>query len=313
MNTPEQDNIDNQLAAYALGALDIEDLGDVEHAVKTSPARQEELRQLREVVALLPYAAPPAEPPARARERLMARIAESQAAASPPQPRRDAPAARPLRRPFSWVTPAALAVLATLLIALGGLTVSLQQTVAGLDRTNRDLVTTLAQMQENLAATRARQDELSAQLATSQEQLTRLNSQIASGSRQIDQLNARLAQEQFVISFVSAPGVATRQLNAVSAQANARGEMYMYPGHSQAVVLFSGLAPLEPGKTYQFWLADGQTQVAGGTFTVDEGGIATLLVEAPREVNAFRQVMLTVEPDGGSATPSANVVLEGVL
>jgi hypothetical protein len=53
--------------------------------------------------------------------------------------------------------------------------------------------------------------------------------------------------------------------------------------------------------------------VAGGTFAVDTTGIATLVVQAPREVNAFQQVMLTIEPTGGSAHPSQQVVLQGSL
>jgi hypothetical protein len=171
--------------------------------------------------------------------------------------------------------------------------------VAGLDRNNRQLVDTLGQMQQLLAQTRDRQSELATQLAASREQ--------------IGSLNARLAEDEYVVSFVSAPGVATRSLSAESDGLPARGEMYMYPGESSAVVIFSGLPALEPGKVYQFWLADARSQVAGGTFAVDETGIASLVVQAPREVNAFQQVMLTVEPAGGSASPSQQVVLQGAL
>jgi anti-sigma-K factor RskA len=89
--------------------------------------------------------------------------------------------------------------------------------------------------------------------------------------------------------------------------------MYMYPGHSSAVVIFSGLPPLAPGQVYQFWFADETGQVAGTTFVADPTGIGYIVVEAPREVNAFREVMITVEPSGGSATPSQNVILEGAL
>jgi hypothetical protein len=46
---------------------------------------------------------------------------------------------------------------------------------------------------------------------------------------------------------------------------------------------------------------------------VDESGLERLIVNAPREVNAFTQVMLTIEPAGGSDAPSNEVVLEGSL
>jgi len=296
MNTPEQEKPDSQIAAYALGALDLDEMVEAERALAASPEHQEELRQLREVVALLPFSTPPADPPAHVRDRLLARVAASQQPAPAPA---TAPASPPARARRGWLAPAALAALAALVLALGGLTLSLQRTVAGLDRTNRELVTTLTQLKDTLAATRQRQEELAGQLAT--------------GQQQIDRLNARLAEDAYVISYVAAPGVATRDLAAVGAATSARGEMYMYPGNLNAVVLFSGLPALAPGKVYQFWLADGQSQVGGGTFVVDEGGIATLVVEAPREVNAFSQVMVTVEPAGGSPRPSQEVVLAGEL
>lgn len=293
MHTEAPDTSNSQLEAYALGALDAHERAVVEALLASSPEHRAELRQLREVVAMLPYAAAPASPPEAVRQRLFARIAADQAVAQPARPATPAPRRR------AWAMPAALAFLAALVLALGGLTLSLGQTVAGLDRTNRQLVDTLVQMQRTIAQTQGRQDELAAQLATSR--------------AQIEQLNTRLAEEQYVVSFVSAPGVATRALNAVAASQAARGQMYMYPGESSAVVVFSGLPALQPGSVYQFWLADASGQVPGGTFAVDEHGIASLVVQAPREVNAYTQVMLTVEPAGGSDLPSEQVVLEGSL
>jgi anti-sigma-K factor RskA len=291
----EEKQIAGQLAAYALGALDLDEMAFVDQALSEAPEHREELQQLREVVALLPYAAQPASPPAHVRERLLSRIAAATAESTAPA----IPAPTPAPRRRTWVVPAMLAVLTTLVVGLSALTFALQQSVAALDRTNRDLVTTLGQFQQALADTQTRQNELAAQLTASQEQLARLGSEIA--------------QERHVVSFITAPGVATRALKATPHNLNARGEMYMYPGHEQAVVIFSGLHILEPGKTYQFWLADGQTQVAGGTFLVDETGMAQLLVAAPREVNAFSEVMVTVEPAGGSNTPSDVVILTGSL
>lgn len=297
MTTYSDDQLQDQLAAYALGALDPEETLAIERAVAASPEHQEELRQLREVVAQLAYAAPRATPSPAVRERLMTRVTASQAAA----PAADASAGTGprARRPFAWIMPATLTLLCAIVLVLGGISRNLSQSVAALDRANRDLVTTMVQLERALADTRTRQESMALQLAGSQQQIA--------------DLNARLAQEQYVVSFVTAPGVATRQLTAAQSNAAAQGEMYMYPGNSQAVVLFSGLPTLEPGKVYQFWLADGQKQVAGGTFSVDSSGIASLLVQAPREVNAFSQVLVTVEPLGGSTAPGEEIVLTGSL
>ncbi|NJN15127.1 MAG: anti-sigma factor [Oscillochloris sp.] len=300
MNTSDQNNIESQLAAYALGALDLDEMPDLERVLAESPEHRDELVRLRTVVAHLPYAATSVDPPAHIREQLLARVAADQQTRVKPVIAAPSPAARPLpRRTSSWLITTTMAILAVLVLGLGGLTLTLQQTVANMAATNSALITTVDQLQGVLAETQLRQAQLADDLRA--------------GQMQIDQLNDRLAQDQTLIAYVTAPGVATRELQAADAAEMARGEMYMYPGNSDAVVLFSGLETLEAGKVYQFWLADGATQVAGGTFSVNASGIATLVIDAPREVNAYRQVMVTVEPAGGSTSPSNQVVLSGSL
>jgi anti-sigma-K factor RskA len=308
MNTNDHEHAAAQLGAYALGALDPADRRAVEDLLASSPDHQAELRQLREVVALLPFAAPPAEPPDHVRERLLARIEADRAERFAPATPRPAP--RPQAR---WFVPTALAVLVTFVVALAGLTFSLGNALARLDQTNSELVATMAELQQRLAETQQRQEALAIQLDQGRRQLDEVSAQLVVSQEQIGQVHAQIAQEEYVVSFVSAPGVATRELAPAQFQARARGEMYMYPGESSAVVLFSGLPDLAPGQVYQFWLADGDTQVGAGTFIVDQSGIARLVIRAPREVNAFSQVMLTIEPAGGSTAPSDTVVLTGSL
>lgn len=308
----DYDPAESQIGAYALGALDLEDRPAVETLLSQSPEHREELRQWREVIALLPYAASPATPSEQVRERLLARIAAAQgrpAAASAVAATSDA-TLRPRQR---WLMPGLLAGLAVLILAFATMTVSLGAAVARLDRTNRQLVANLESLQQSLVETQARQEQLAAELSAGQQWIDAVTSQLAIGEERIAQLSAELARDDYLISFVSAPGVATRQLRSAQSDLAAQGEMYMYPGHANAVVLFSGLPPLAAGQVYQFWLADGTSQVAGSTFVVDPTGIGYIIIEAPREVNAFSEVMVTVEPSGGSPIPSQNVVLEGSL
>lgn len=301
----------SQIAAYALGALDLEDRLTLEALLERSPELQEELRQLRQVVALLPYTAPSATPPAHVRERLFARIAAAKAEsgasrAAPPV----AAASRPRSR---WIMPGIIAVLTALVIALSLATLSLSSSIARLDASNRELVAGMERLQQTLAEAESRQEQLSAQLAAGQEQLNVIATRLVASEERIARLSTDLARDDYLISFISAPGVATRQLRSARSGVAAQGEMYMYPGHSSAVVIFSGLPPLAPGRVYQFWFADENGQVAGKTFVADPTGIGYIVVEAPREVNAFREVMVTVEPSGGSSSPSQNVILEGAL
>ncbi|ABY36922.1 MAG TPA: anti-sigma factor [Chloroflexus aurantiacus] len=294
MHDSDREHEQSLLAAAALGSLDPTDLAAFEQVLASSPAARSEFEQLREVVALLPYAAPPVTPPDHVRTRLMERIAADQAAQAPPRQTRSS-----RRISTGWVTPLILVGLTLVITLLGSLTLSLQQQVIALNETNQQLLAAVNNLQAAVNASEERQSQMTAQLATYEQQLARLNDQVA--------------QERLLVSFVSAPGVATRELLPTRADVTARGEMYMYPGETQAVVVFSGLPALEPDRVYRFWLSDGTQRIAAGSFQVDATGLATLMVTAPREVNAYTEVMLTVEPATGTAPGDVEVILTGTL
>jgi len=280
------------LAAAALGSLDPTDLAALEQVLTRSSTARSELDQLREVVALLPYATPPVTPPAHVRASLMERIAADQAARLPLQ---SAPLPRRASRSMSvW-----LLSLTVIIVLLGWFTFTLQQQVIATNETNRRLLVAIEQLQASVTASEERQAQLTTQLASYEQQLARLNEQIA--------------QERLLVSFVSAPGVATRELRPTRSDLAARGEMYMYPGETQAVVIFSGLPALEPDRVYRFWLSDGVQRIVAGSFQVDVTGLATLVITAPREVNAFTEVMVTVEPVTNPTPDAVEVILTGTL
>jgi hypothetical protein len=280
------------LAAAALGSLDPTDLAALEQVLTRSSTARSELDQLREVVALLPYAAPPVTPPAHVRALLMERIAADQAAR-----RSSKSASSPSRTSRPML--ASLFSLTVVIVLLGWFTFTLQQQVTAINETNQRLLVAIEQLQASVTAGEERQSQLTTQLASYEQQLARLNEQIA--------------QERLLVSFVSAPGVATRELRPTRSDLAARGEMYMYPGETQAVVIFSGLPALEPDRVYRFWLSDGVQRIAAGSFQVDATGLATLVITAPREVNAFTEVMVTVEPVTNPTPDAVEVILTGTL
>jgi len=292
MHDSDTEQEQSLLAAAALGSLDPTDLAALEQVLTRSSTARSELDQLREVVALLPYAAPPVTPPAHVRASLMERIAADQAAR---QPLQSAPLPRRASRSMSvW-----LLSLTVIIVLLGWFTFTLQQQVIATNETNRRLLVAIEQLQASVTASEERQAQLTTQLASYEQQLARLNEQIA--------------QERLLVSFVSAPGVATRELRPTRSDLAARGEMYMYPGETQAVVIFSGLPALEPDRVYRFWLSDGVQRIAAGSFQVDATGLATLVITAPREVNAFTEVMVTVEPVTNPTPDAVEVILTGTL
>ena len=80
------------------------------------------------------------------------------------------------------------------------------------------------------------------------------------------------------------------------------------------IFLASNLEPLQPGKTYELWLipaAEGQNSIPAGTFRPDGRGNASVIMPPlPKGVEA-KAFGVTVEDEGGSATPTLPIVLAG--
>lgn len=121
----------------------------------------------------------------------------------------------------------------------------------------------------------------------------------------------QLAQEQqnteALSAFLSNPATVSQAME--SSHPGAHGNMYMQFGHTHAVLLAGGLPELPPGTIYQFWFANSEGQIPSVMFTVDHGGQAQAEFDAPNAVNSYDEVMVTVEPVGGSTTPSKQIVL----
>ncbi|MBP3044578.1 anti-sigma factor [Arthrobacter jiangjiafuii] len=87
-------------------------------------------------------------------------------------------------------------------------------------------------------------------------------------------------------------------------------EVALSKGEDAAVVTLSGVPAPPEGSVYQMWRvpADGSAPVSVGTMTGEDvsGSKATELTG----IDPYSAVAVTVEPDGGSVTPTLPVVLE---
>ena len=76
-----------------------------------------------------------------------------------------------------------------------------------------------------------------------------------------------------------------------------------------ATLAVTGLPELPADQQYQLWLiVDGQRQ-SGAIFSVDEGGGATVPIDAARPLAEYGAFGITVEPAGGSPGPTGARVL----
>jgi hypothetical protein len=89
--------------------------------------------------------------------------------------------------------------------------------------------------------------------------------------------------------------------------------MFMQPGHNRLVLMMYGLKSAEPGKMYRLWLAKGNQPIAIGVVTVGPGGVAEFVVDAPEPMDAYDQVMITLDDVDTTAQPSEEVIFEANL
>jgi hypothetical protein len=267
----------DSLPAFALGALDADEASRVIYHVAACQACREDVEAWSAVVAMLPYVAAPRDPPGHIKHRLFAMIASTSGEQF------SAPARRARERGTQrWMG----------VLAAGSLALAL---VFGL----------------LFADARRSAGELTAQVENARRIASDLTTQIELRNKAIQQLHGQLDQTRQGFDFIAYRAAVDQPL--VAGQARAEGKMFMRVGDTHAVLVVRGLKQSEPGKVYKFWFATATAQVPSSTFTVGPDGIAAVALEAPQAVNTYAQVMVTVETDPDSSTPSDDIVLQAEL
>jgi anti-sigma-K factor RskA len=280
MSSPHSHRFEEFLPAYALGALEGDELRELEAHLAggcDECARQLALWQgdLEKLAAELP----PVAPSEMTRARIL-RLA-GEAAASPAMPAMAASAAVPpvRRAPSSPLTPwLAVAALLLLAFSLWG--------VIGRARMEREA--------ERLAAER---DDLARRVET----LT----------REVGRAQAETERAKQALQILAAPGVQLVSLAGMGPSPGAAGSTYVNPRAHEALFYAFGLARLPDRKTYQLWFIAAGKPVSAGTFAVDPRGNASVRVDRvtdPRQIQAWA---VTVEPLGGVPQPTGAMVLKG--
>jgi len=278
------------IAAFAV----LDRLGRLDGPDETSvPAPGDEVEEVLrriygEATALLPYALPPAPPPAALRGRVLTSIVgdrtqevDDLVVGAPPRPTAaPAPpvvAAAPWRasqraRRRRW--PARLAIAAAVVAA----------TALGLWS---------LYLQSELRAAQVR-------LAWAEREWK------ADAERQ----RAELARLESAFDHVTAAAVTIFPLRCPTGRgpaANARVYLYVPPDRSQWELAVHGLAPEPPGREYQLWFLVGDRPQSAGCFHVEAGrAVVATPVTPPPGVTG---VAVTVEPKGGSPRPTGEMIL----
>jgi len=140
---------------------------------------------------------------------------------------------------------------------------------------------------------------LNAQVARLRSEISALNERVATQSQSLEQL----------INSLPRDNVVTVSLKGTEAQPNAEGQLIADPKDQSAVLVITGLPPLEPGRTYQVWLIDGGVPVSAGLLTVDENGQGVFVVDSDKAIGSFKALGISIEPEGGSSEPTGEIVV----
>lgn len=141
-------------------------------------------------------------------------------------------------------------------------------------------------------------------------------SQLVAQAGEIDRLNADAAQSHALMDALTDPKAqrVTLSLTAKPVEkAQPIGGVTYNPQKGSLVFLASNLDPLQTYKTYELWVipADGTAPIPAGTFHPDDQGNASVIMpDLPKGV-AAKAFGVTIEPDGGSQTPTAPIILAG--
>lgn len=301
------------LPGYVLGALEADELLAVDGYLQEHPEWQVRLHSLEMAAAGLAHAAPRAPLPERVKERLLAQAQAEQAG----EPMR--PAARPVatqRRGSRRGAAAPLPVPGSTLRGLRPIPPAQPQPAvtragwfgifwrsvlaAGAVATILLLAVWVWQLRTGMANLAQQVENLERQMATVQSENERLQTANSALQQQFqlqaDQL-AVLTDPQQTITLAG-----TDEASTASGEFRRRG--------NDAVLILRGLPPLPPDQSYQLWLLppDGGSLPAD-LIAVTDPTAQAVSVTIPPEQSDLIGVGVSIEPAGGSQTPTTIVLL----
>lgn len=110
-----------------------------------------------------------------------------------------------------------------------------------------------------------------------------------------------------------AGGMREVALTATEAAPGAAGTFVMGVDGRYGALVVDRLPPLDDTHQYQLWLIRGDERTSGGVFSVNRGGYAALEVWSPEPLSEYDAVGVTIEPAGGSPSPTGERVIGGDL
>ena len=167
-------------------------------------------------------------------------------------------------------------------------------------RLERDVRASAARVDESQRQLRLTTDAAARQIAQKQDE----------AARELAAAQQLATRAQTIGDVLAAPDLIRYPLQGRDALASASGQMLW--SRSRGFVFSASGVPAPPrDSTYQMWLLTRGGAVSGGTFVPDSGGRVTL-ADTPKVPPPMLGAIVTMEPKGGSDTPSGEPLLARV-
>ena len=325
------EELEESVPLYAAGSLDrIERQALEAHLLSGCASCHSALKDYQSVAALLPLSLSPMRPPRSLKATIMAgrNLAPIPAEAAPNEP------ARPSLEPGEWMNhlfppvasarssslPWALGLAALLIVAIGGYVAWNISTQRSIDTSNMKLLETSIQEKstmladvQRVAATQAKTlDELRTDLQQRTNEAAEAKEQLARREAELEEMRVQLSQQggarsvgtpqDELATLLRIPNVKAISLTGSEMAKRAAGVL-LYDSRTQKMWFYTVNLPESPaGTTYQLW-AIHDKPISIGTFQMETGDTAHLLVKKVLSFTDARTFAVSLEPSGGRPEP----------
>ncbi len=299
MSTPHTPRLEELLPAYALGALEGDELRELEEHLAGGCAEcRRQIALWQGDLEALAAEVEPVEPSDTTRARIL-RLAGS-------VERAPAAALAPPRRTPWWMVAAAAALLVLAVWGLLGRS-RMEGQVRTLEAERDRLRRQVEELSQEVGRMRTDVREAKS-LAAERDRLQR---QVEALDREMGQMRNDVLLAKQDLQILAAPGVKSVALAGLGRAPGAQGHTYVNPVSRDALFYAFDLPALPADKTYQLWFIAAGKPVSAGTFAVGPRGTASLRVERVADVRQIQAWAVTVEPRGGVPQPTGDFVLKG--
>ena len=289
------DHPEDLFEAYALGALEEDELADVEAHLDACPRCGSVLASLIETTSLLAGTVPQEAPPPGLQSRVLAAVEELPPVFAPPVSGED-PSGRETseadgeaRDSGSRFTFSSFAMPLAATLVIGLLSASLIMNVVTTSRINT--------LEQERVASNSRIAELEAAQTQVGDQISYLG-QLAAGS---DMAMKQMMETNYLMAR---PFTQPLLLRPTDGSSDSEGVLLVNNDGREAILMLSNMDRSRPSQSYQVWLGRNGQQFPIGEIAVDSSGWGTIALKPPESLYGFDWINLTVDEPrtgGGSA------------